>query len=232
MFDDCQWQYFAENMKYYCLPTQPSQLFVYLLKITTRKQRLQIHNAEWVLLRHQFWFISSVLSCLSALYKCTLHTPQPTQVTTQIWRRAATGKQFANGKCHFLLVVRSLTLSTACQCSVEYCTSLPNIGPMSTFSTQDTRKTVRNGSNQWTKQREWQAGFTRYSAYRHRWDVCRQCSRGSGHLLIGSQYQHYLSPVPGAAIMMLMTLICLDTAAGCPAPATGTVRAVCSRIEA
>ena len=184
------------------------------------------------ILIHQFSAVLPVCSVQVYTSHSTDNTTKYLVFLARIWHRAATSKQFANGKCHFLLVVRSLTLSTACQCSVEYCTSLPNIGPMSTFSTQDTRKTVRNGSNQWTKQREWQAGFTRYSAYRHRWDVCRQCSRGSGHLLIGSQYQHYLSPVPGAAIMMLMTLICLDTAAGCPAPATGTVQAVCSRIEA
>ena len=33
-----------------------------------------------MLLRHQFPVISSVLTCLSALYKCTLYTPQPTQL--------------------------------------------------------------------------------------------------------------------------------------------------------
>ena len=53
-----------------------------------------------VLRRHQFRVISSVLPCLSVLYKCTLNTSQPTTTTknninlfvTHIWRRQATGK--------------------------------------------------------------------------------------------------------------------------------------------
>ena len=38
--------------------------------------------------------------------------------------------------------------------------------------------------------------------------------------------------IPTLPLMMLMTPICLDTAAGCPALATATVQAVCSRVEA
>ena len=99
--------------------------------------------------------------------------------------------------------------------------SLPNISSM---STQDTRKTVRNGSNQWTKHRAWQRVHKVF---------CMQTQMGCVQTM---QQGHWPSPewitIPSLPLMMmLMTVICLDTAAGCPAPATATVRAVCSRIE-
>ena len=41
-------------------------------------EKVQSYNTAQVLQRHQFRVISSVLSCLYALYKCTLYTSQPT----------------------------------------------------------------------------------------------------------------------------------------------------------
>ena len=66
-----------------------------------------------LLRRHQFRVISSVLPCLSALYMCTPNTSQPTQLefVTRIWRRQETGKQFADGKCLFFLVVELASCS-------------------------------------------------------------------------------------------------------------------------
>ena len=140
MFDNCQWQYFAENIKYFCWH-----------HIDTLERGCQrcLHLSEVLMLVY-------------------------TAFTTICW------------------FIKDSQISTVSQCQMQwwilYCRYQTSVPCLRKTQGKRWETAVINGQST-----ERGRGFTRYSACRHRWDVRKQCSRGSGHLVIGSQYRHYLS---------------------------------------